>query len=190
MHVDRFLADPRSRRAFLREAGVTMVGGSAVFLSACGKQKTSKADEEAAKADAEILNSALDLEHMAIAVYTAGAPLLKGDLVKLGRQFLTQEKEHADALEQTIRKAGGRPNRPKPTYNFPSVTDQAGTLKLATMIENVAIAAYLDAIPRLTSGDLRATAASVVTNEAEHLSVLLGAQGRPQVPTAFVVGRR
>jgi hypothetical protein len=70
------------------------------------------------------------------------------------------------------------------------VTDQAGTLKLATMIENVAIAAYLDAIPRLTSGDLRATAASVVTNEAEHLSVLLGAQGRPQVPTAFVVGRR
>jgi rubrerythrin len=186
MDVDRFLADPRSRRAFLRQAGVVTVGSSAVFLAACGKKKSSKPNEEAAKRDAEILNGALDLEHTAIAVYTAGAPLLKGDVLKLGRQFLSQEKEHADALETAIRDAGGRPNRPKPSYDFPSVTDQAGTLKLATMIENVAIAAYLDAIPRLASGDLRATAASIVTSEAEHLSVLLGAQGRPQVPNAFV----
>ena len=189
MDVDRFLADPRSRRAFLRNAGLGTVGGSAVFLAACGK-KSSEPDEESAKRDAEILNGALDLEHMAIAVYTAGAPLLKGDVVKLGRQFLSQEKEHADALETAIRDADGRPNRPKRSYDFPSVTDPAGVLKLATTIEDMAIAAYLDAIPRLSSGDLRATAASIVTNEAEHLSVLLGAQGRPQVPSAFVVGRR
>src|SRR2546423_15699498 len=115
MHVDRFLPDPRSRRAFLRDAGVGTVGGSAVLLASCGKKKSSEPDREAAQRDAEILNGALDLEHMAIAVYTAGEPLLKGDLVKLGRQFLTQEKEHADALEQAIRKAGGRPNRPKPS---------------------------------------------------------------------------
>ena len=51
-------------------------------------------------------------------------------------------------------------------------------------------AAYLDALPRLSSHDLRATAASIVTTEAEHASVLLGALGRPQVPTAFVVGKR
>jgi rubrerythrin len=190
MDVDRFLADPRSRRAFLREAGVVTVGSSAVFLAACGKKKSSELNEDAAKRDAEILNGALDLEHTAIAVYTAGAPLLKGDVLKLGRQFLSQEKEHADALETAIRNAGGRPNRPKPSYDFPSVTDQAGTLKLATMIENIAIAAYLDAIPKLASGDLRATAASIVTNEAEHVAVLLGAQGRPQVPGAFVLGKR
>jgi rubrerythrin len=190
MDVDRFLADPRSRRAFLRDAGMGTVGASAVFLAACGKKKSSEPNEQAAKRDAEILNGVLDLEHRAIAVYTAGAPLLKGDVLKLGRQFLSQEKEHADTLETAIRDAGGRPRRPQPSYDFPSVTDQAGTLKLATTIEDMAIAAYLDAIPRLASVDLRATAASIVTNEAEHLSVLLGAQGRPQVPSAFVVGKR
>ena len=58
------------------------------------------------------------------------------------------------------------------------------------MIENRAIAAYLDALPKLSSPDLRATVASIVTTEAEHASVLLGALGRPQVPSAFVVGRR
>jgi len=51
-----------------------------------------------------------------------------------------------------------------------------------------AIAAYLDALPKLSSPDLRATAAAIVTTEAEHVSVLLGALGRPPVPTAFVTG--
>ena len=58
------------------------------------------------------------------------------------------------------------------------------------MIENTAIAAYLDALPKLSSPDLRATAASIVTNEAQHVSVLQGALARPEVPAAFVVGKR
>ena len=66
---------------------------------------------------------------------------------------------------------------------------QRDVLLLANMIEHEAIAAYLDALPKLSSTDLRAMAASIVTNEAEHVSVLLGALGRPQVPTAFVAGK-
>ena len=189
MDVDRLPAGPRSRRAFLRGAGVGLAGGAATVLAACGNKSSSAPSEDAAKADAATLNRVLDIEHMAIAVYTAGAPLLKADVLKLGRQFLTQEKEHADKLEQVIRKLGGKPNRPESAYNFPSVTDQAGVLRLATMIENKAIAAYVDAIPKLSTGDLRATAASILTDDAEHLSVLLGAQGKPQVPDAFVIGR-
>jgi rubrerythrin len=62
-------------------------------------------------------------------------------------------------------------------------------LKFAVDLENTAIAAYIDALPKLGKGDLRATAAAIVSNEAEHVAVLLGALGREQVPGAFVFGK-
>jgi rubrerythrin len=189
MEFERFLADPLSRRRFFHASGVAVGGGSAAFLAACGGSSKKKKTTSAA-ADVAILNSAIDLENTAIAAYTAGAPLLKGEVLKLGREFLGQEKDHADALSTAVTQLGGHPARPKASYDFPHVRTQRDVLLLANMIENTAIAAYLDALPRLSSHDLRATAASIVTNEAEHVSVLLGALGRPQVPTAFVVGKR
>ena len=65
-------------------------------------------------------------------------------------------------------------------------------LRFAVDLENTVIEAYLDAIPKLSSPDLRQTGAAIVSNEAEHISVLLGAlnPGDPaaQVPNAFVTG--
>jgi rubrerythrin len=168
MEFERFALDPVSRRRFLHGSGVATAGGSAAFLAACGGGSEKNKNETATAADIAILNSAIDLENTAIAAYTAGAPLLKGEVLKLGREFLGQEKA---------------------AYDFPRVRTQRDVLLLANMIEHEAIAAYLDALPKLSSPDLRATAASIVTNEAEHVSVLLGALGRPQVPTAFVAGR-
>ena len=103
---------------------------------------------------------------------------------------IVQEKDHADTLSTAVSQLGGHPARPKASYDFPHVRNQRDVLLLVNMIENTAIAAYLDALPKLSSPDLRATAASIVTTESEHASVLLGALGRPQVPSAFVVGRR
>jgi rubrerythrin len=187
MEFERFALDPVSRRRFFQASGVATAGGSAAFLAACGGSGTPK-NETATTADIAILNSAIDLENTAIAAYTAGAPLLKGEVLKLGREFLGQEKEHADALSTTVTQLGGHPSRPKAAYDFPRVRTQRDALLLANMIEHQAIAAYLDALPKLSSPDLRGTAASIVTTEAEHVSVLLGVLGRPQVPTAFVVG--
>ncbi len=189
MDVDRLISDPLSRRALFRASSVGLVGAAATSVAACGDEKTPE-EEQAARTDAEILNSVIDLENMAIAVYTAGAPLLKREALRIGRQFLNQEKEHADALEQAVRDAGGRPNKPKASYNFPALKTQTDVLELANTVENVAVAAYIDAIPKLSSTDLRATAAGIVTTEAEHISVLLGALGRPQAPSAFVTGKR
>jgi rubrerythrin len=188
MEFERFALDPVSRRRFFHGAGVATAGGSTAFLAACGGGSGKPKNQTATDADTAILNSALDLENTAIAAYTAGAPLLKGELLKLGREFLRQEKEHADALSSAVTQLGGHPSRPKSAYDFPRVRTQRDVLLLANMIEHEAIAAYLDALPKLSSPDLRATAASIVTNEAEHASVLLGALGRPQVPTAFVSG--
>ena len=62
-------------------------------------------------------------------------------------------------------------------------------LRFAVDLENTAIAAYIDALPKLGKGDLRATAAAIIANEAEHVAVLLGALGMEQVPGAFVFGK-
>ena len=188
MEFERFALDPVSRRRFFHASGVATAGGSAALLAACGGGSGKSQSKAATETDIAVLNSAIDLENTAIAAYTAGAPLLKGELLKLGREFLGQEKEHADALSTAVTHLGGHPSRPKAAYDFPRVRTQRDVLLLANMIEHQAIAAYLDALPKLSSPDLRATAAAIVTTEAEHVSVLLGALGRPPVPTAFVTG--
>jgi rubrerythrin len=197
------LRDPRSRRDFFRIAGVTTVGGSAMFLAACGSDdKGSKAADTSADAggnaqDVAILNSALGLENTAIAAYTAGAALLKGPVLAVGKQFLEQEQEHADALTQAIKQLGGTPARAKSpdeyAKGFPMLKSQTDVLKFAVDLENTAVAAYIGAIPKLSSPELRQSAAAIETNEAEHISVLLGAlnnnDAAKQVPDAFVTGK-
>ncbi len=192
MDVDSFLRDPLSRRRFFRMSGVSVAGGSAMFLTACSddtKSSDPAGPDESDEADVEILNSALDLELMAVAAYKAGAAKLKGDVLQVGKLFLEQEQEHADGLGAAIKKAGGKPNRAKASYDFPELRSQDDVLKFAIDLENTAIAAYIDALPKLGKGDLRATAAAIISNEAEHVSVLLGALGEEQVPGAFVYGK-
>lgn len=197
------LRRPSSRRDFFRLAGMTSVGGSAVFLAACGgddgddvEAARTGGDSDGSGSDVKILNSALDLENTAIAAYTAGAPLLKGRARAVGKQFLSHEQEHADGLATAIRDMGGTPNKAKSAeeyaQGFPSLKSQQDVLEFAVDLEKMAIGAYVDAIPKLTSGQLRQTGAAIVSNEAEHVSVLLGvlSPGRPakQVPDAFVTG--
>lgn len=200
MNVDAFLRDPVSRRRFFRLSGVSLAGGSAVFLAACGDDDKSTtgaattgapADPGGGSGDVAILNTALDLENMAVAAYTAGAVLLKGEVLDAGKLFAEQEQEHADGLTEAIKSMGGTPNKAKKAdeYDFPQLGSQKDVLNFAVDIENTAIAAYIDALPKLTSPELRGTAAAIVTNEAEHVSVLLGALGKPQVPDAFVAGK-
>ena len=188
MEFERFASDPVSRRRFFRAAGVaTAGGGSAALLAACGGSGKPK-DKSAIAADIAILNGALNLENTAIAAYTAGAPFLKGGVIKLARELLGQEKDHADALSTAVTQLGGHPPRPKSAYDFPRVHDQGQVLRLVDMIEHELVGAYLDALPRLSSPDLRAQVTSIVANEGEHVAVLLGAMGRPQAPSAFVTG--
>ena len=187
------------RREFFRLAGVTTVGGSAVFLAACGDDdddddgQAATTDTGGGEGDIAVLNSALELEHLAVAAYTAGAGLLEGDVREVGTLFRDQEQEHADGLAQAIRELGGTPNEPKPEREyapmFEGLRNQEDVLRFAVDLENTAVAAYIDALPKLTSGELRGTAAAIVTNEAEHISVLLGALGEDQVPDAFVTGQ-
>src|SRR4051794_7200674 len=120
MNKQQWLRDPVSRRRFVQATGVTFAGGSAVFLAACGGSDdgatTSVSTMGATSGtggDIAILNGALGLEHPAVFAYTAGAPLLSGDALAVGKQFLEQEQEHADGLAKAITQLGGMPVKPK-----------------------------------------------------------------------------
>lgn len=187
-----------SRRQFLRAAGLAGLGAG-VLAAGCG------GDEEVelgaprvspAERDVRILNSALDLEFTAIAAYTAGLGLLQGEALRAGRELLRHEREHAARLRQAIRDLGGTPNRPRRNEEyvrqFPNLQAQRDMLRFGVDLENAVVEAYVDAIPRISSSELRQTAAAIVASEAEHASLLLGIlnPGDPlaQVPQAFVTG--
>jgi rubrerythrin len=190
---DGFLRDTLSRRRFFGIAGAGVAGVSGALLAGCGDDtKTAAAraaPDESDAADVELLNSMLDLELMVVEAYKAGAARLRGANLQTAKGFLEQEQEHADRLASAIRHAGGTPNGPKSSYDFPRLRSQNAALRFAVGLESTVIAAYIDALPKFSQADLRSTATAIVTCEAEHMAVLLGALGDPQTPAAFVVGR-
>lgn len=118
--------------------------------------------------DVDILNFALTLEYLESDFYQAKGKTvgLSGEAKTLAKLFGEEEAEHASALTAAIRSAGGKPVK-KPTFSFP-VTDQAGFLKLAYVLENTGVGAYNGAAPSLSDKKLLAAAGSIVQIEARH----------------------
>jgi rubrerythrin len=187
-----------TRRAALRSlgAGLGATSSLSLLLAACGggdhgghaTGRTTSGGPSEGGGDADVLNVALAHEHTAIAAYTAGAPLLSGAALAAGRRFLAQERQHADRLVRAIEAAGGTPLPPSRSYDFGTPKQQRDVLRLLETIEQDAIAAYVDALPRLADPRLRATTASILANEAEHLTVVRQRLGTRAVPAAFVTG--
>ena len=140
--------------------------------------------------DVALLNHLLHLEHVGIAAYTAGTPLLRPGHDQ-GRQAVPERR----ALPR--RRAG----RPDPRGR--SQADQAGAelrprairaraeevLALLHEVEQAQITAYLAALPRLAPASVKQSVASILANDAQHVTVVRAALGQPAVPSAFVTGR-
>lgn len=186
MDLPRIIGDPVSRRGFLAASGVTFAAGSAVFVAACGSDSGGSTSDT--DTDVAILSDALALELTAVEAYSKGSKLLAGAELEAARAFLTHEQEHADALTKAIKLRGGEGGVDPVPLDFSAAKSSHDVLRFITGIENVAIAAYVDAIPKFSTPELRATAAEIVAAEAEHVAVLAGAIGRPQAPGAFVSG--
>ena len=191
-----------NRRDFLRFAGLALGAAGSVSFAACGGEENRAAtgvpDPKATpQRDRAILNGALTLENTAVAAYATGIPLLRGEVRRTAERFLAQEREHAATLARQVRDMGGEPNRPKPPAEyraaFPRLADQAAFLRFASDLENVAISAYAEGIPKLKDARLRELTASIFSDEAQHVTVLLGARHhgdvRLSVPEPFVTGR-
>ncbi|MDQ3586922.1 MAG: ferritin-like domain-containing protein [Actinomycetota bacterium] len=191
-----------TRRDFLRVAGLSATAAGTLAFAGCGGADESALGVPDPKAtpqrDRAILNGALSLENTAVAAYTVGLPLLQeGAVRRHAERFLDHEREHALALAGLVRRMGGEPNpvRPAEEYRaaFPRLRGEADFLRFATDLENVGISAYAEGIPKLKDGRLRQTVASILSDEAQHVTVLLGARsgGSPAfaVPQPFVTGR-
>lgn len=178
-----------SRRRLLQGTGAAAGAAAAWSIAACGKggDTTQSGGIKGTASDLGTLRGALAIELTAIEAYGRGVPLLRGPRRRACDLFLAQEQEHADALTKAITRLGGSAAVAMIPLDY-SVLTAPRFLVLARRIANAAIGVYLEALPRLSSGELRATTATILADEAEHLSVLLGFLGRPQAPAALVAG--
>jgi bacterioferritin (cytochrome b1) len=182
-------ADPSSRRGLLRAAGAGLAGA---ILAGCGSQSIRAQVQNSRPvlhSDVDLLNRLLHLEHVAIAAYTAGIPLLAPATHKAGQLFLNDEMSHAGDIAGIVRAAGGKPIKPAPSYALGHPRTSQEVLTLLHNVENMQIAAYVDAIAVLEPGTLKQQVASILANDAQHLAVVRAALGQPAIPSAFVTGR-
>ena len=180
-----------SRRAFLSGGSAA---ATAALLAGCSGAKTLRekvrGEARAAPSDLEPLNRLLDLEHMAIAAYAAGIPLLHPPQFKTAVQLLAQELAHAGQLTDLIRKGRGKPRRPAARYDLGHPRGAEEVLALLQRVENDQLSAYLDEIPRLSTGHVRAAVSAIFANDAQHLALLRWQTGQAPVPAARVTGSR
>ncbi len=187
------VTEPRaSRRALLAGARATLLAGGVAAVAGCGRQRKPgrKSLKQVAgpirQADLEILGQLLALERRTIAGYTAAIPLLDKPQAKAARQFLNQELLHAGELLGLIRAAGATPPQRAASYDLGGPSGARDVLGLLHGLERAQIGAYLEAIPRLAPGPVRAAAATILANDAQHIAILRLLQGSPAVPSAFV----
>ena len=182
-----------SRRGFLRRAGGLTLSGAAVALLAGKDSLAAARDVEiaaAAKGDVDILNTALGLEHEAIAAYQVGAEsgLLQKPVLGVAVKFQGDHKQHRDELARVVKKLGGKPVEAMAKYDFPvgQLKTQADVLRFAASLEQGAASAYLAAVPLFKTHELAKAAASILGAETMHWAILLNALGENPSPVAFI----
>lgn len=185
-----------TRRRFIGASGLTIAGGPAVFLAACGAGNLYPSSY---RPDAKIVSAVRAASLRAAAAYAGTAHLLKGPARASITPFADQEKQHADRLATALRDLGTHAARPKSTAQYSQelglakLHDQTAALVFLVQLEKMTIATYEEALPKLRTPDLRGSFAQIVTNNAQHLSVLLGVAGGNQpgseAPAALVTGK-
>jgi Ferritin-like domain len=182
-----------SRRALLGGAGAALASAGALTLAGCGRaaigrKAVKQLSPPLMAKDVEILAHALELERRTVAAYIAGIPLLPHPQAKAAELFLNQELQHTGELISLIRAAGGKVSPRADSYDLGHPRDGAEVLTLLHSLESMQIANYLRSIPRLSPAPLRAAVATILTVDAEHVSMLRLAQGQTPVPSPFVTG--
>ncbi len=161
---------------------------------------TAKKPSAALSKDVPLAKFAAGLEALAVDTYkrtaTAAADGGLGDVPPAVAEFVTTvQGHHQAALNQwnLALSMGGQPQVTTPDAGLQStvdaalseVTDVAGAARLALMLEDVASATYLEAIPKLQSPEGIGLAASIQPVDMQHAAVLHFVLGEYPVPDVF-----
>jgi bacterioferritin (cytochrome b1) len=193
--TERLLAPTRpelTRRAVLGGTRKLTLSAFAVALLA-GRPSLAAEPAAGTSDDVELLDTALVLEHQAIAAYQIGieSGLLKKDVLDVARQFQGDHKKHAELVTATIVKLGGKPVKMRriTEYGVPvdKIKTQTDIIKFAAELEHGAALAYVAAIPVFTSREIAHAAATILGAETIHWAVLRQALGLPPDPAPFIV---
>jgi rubrerythrin len=189
------IAEYESSRRELIRRGIA-VGGGVVAASAIPTLLHVRDAFARASTDADVLESAIDLEQVAVFSYDTAARSGKlGKATGVAKLFRDQEQEHANALIQAQKDLGGRiANKPERVADVQGLGEAAaggstGILRFAEQLETMAVAAYYDAQGKLKDPKLLSSGASIMADEAQHLVVLRQALKQPPSPNAFVTGK-
>jgi rubrerythrin len=189
--------DASSRKRFLRMmGGAGAASAFAIFVAACGDDDDDSASSSSAggmtdepKAasgrDLEIVQYALTLEHLETDFYNAviDAGVIKDKaLGETAKMIRDNEQEHVDALTATVEKLGGKPMRPKTTFDAVLEGGPDKVLRTAAAVENLGAAAYLGQAGRIQSKEILAAALAIHSVEGRHAAALNTAVGRTIVP--------
>jgi Ferritin-like domain len=178
----------------LAGAGATLAAAATMAVSGCGnsahlpKHAAKTAPAPIRRRDVQILNAALYLERRTVAAYTAGIPLLPRSQAKAAKQFLNEELQHTGELLALIKAAKGIAIPRAASYDIGHPRDGNEVLLLLSGLESAQIARYVKAIPELSPGPVRAAVATILANDAQHVSILRQEQGENPLPSAFVTG--
>jgi hypothetical protein len=181
-----------SRRALLTGTGTALAGG-ALALAGCGSVDTGKkavkqTSMPVRQRDIEILGRALELERRTVSAYIACIPLLTRRQRKACRQFLNEELQHTGELASLIKAAGSKAAPRADSYALGRATDGPSAFALLHSLEALQISSYLNWIPQLSPGPVRAAVASILTVDAQHLAMVRVMQDQDPVPGPFVTG--
>jgi hypothetical protein len=185
------VVDPRSPVSRRQLLGASGAAGATALLAACGGSSHDRpglSPGTVNRADAAIVNELLAVEYYAATAYIAGVPLLSGHNLRLAKWFLNQELSHIDELTNLARAAHVAPRGEGGNYELGHPRSARDLLELFHRVEQLTIRAYLSAIPRLSEGSVRASAVSILANEAQHVSIVRRNLGLTQVPAAVVTG--
>lgn len=165
-----------TRRRLLRDAGVTVAGGTLLAgilspleaLAAAGSAKGAYALRRSPANDLKIGNFALTLEYLEAAFYAqahASGALTDPDISGFARKLADHEAAHVKALKGIL----GAKAVKAPKVDFgTAVTDQNVFMKTANALEPVGTAAYQGAGPYIHSPAIVKAALSILPVEANH----------------------
>ncbi|HEX4109830.1 MAG TPA: hypothetical protein VHX88_16975 [Solirubrobacteraceae bacterium] len=169
-------------------------GALSLSLSACGAPSDKTIEHETKLEptdDDEILYGGALVAEEVLATYAVALPHLRGTQRALAERLQAQDQEHVTRLDQQLGAQFGhllgaaararQPVSPTPPH------DADSALALLVQAEDLAIAYWIDSVPKLDR-NLRSLPAAIAVNDAQHLALWRAQLRLPALSSALVEG--